>query len=70
MYEPTIIHFAEVARDKAEALRRAPFGFFVGAMLAGGYIGIAMILALNSAVGLPAGVRPLVRCSRCLLQQW
>lgn len=60
MYETTIVHFAEVARDKADALRRAPFGFFVGAMMAGAYIGIAMILALSCAAGLSAGVRPLV----------
>lgn len=60
MYEPSVVHFAEVAREKAEALRRAPFGFFVGAMLAGAYIGIAMILALSCAAGLPAGYRPLV----------
>lgn len=60
MYEPTIIHFAEVAREKAEALNRSPSGFFVGAMMAGAYIGIAMILALSAASGLPAGARPLV----------
>ncbi len=60
MYEPTIVHFAEIAREKAEALRRAPGGFFVGAMLAGAYIGIAMILALSCAAGMPAGSRPLV----------
>ena len=60
MYEPTIVHFAEVARDKAESLERAPVGFFVGAMMAGAYIGIAMILALSCAAGMPPGARPLV----------
>lgn len=60
MYEPTVVHFAEVARDKADALHRSPGGTFVGAMLAGSYIGIAMILALSVAAGLPAGARPLV----------
>lgn len=60
MYEPTIVHFAEVARDKADALARAPVGFFVGAMMAGAYIGIAMILALSCAAGMPPGARPLV----------
>ncbi|MGK6324755.1 formate/nitrite transporter family protein [Sphingomonas sp. DT-51] len=59
MYEPTISHFAEVAREKAEGLGRSPFGFLVGAMFAGAYIGIAMILALSVAAGLPAGARPL-----------
>ena len=60
MYETTVIHFAEVAREKSEAIRRSPIGFFVGAMLAGAYIGIAMILALSTAEGVPPGVRPLV----------
>ena len=60
MYSPTVTHFAELSREKAIACRRAPFGFFVGAMLAGAYIGIAMILALSVAASLPAGERPLV----------
>jgi nitrite transporter NirC len=60
VYEVSIVHFAEVARDKNTGLRRSRLGFFVGAMLAGAYIGIAMILALSCAAGLPAGVRPLV----------
>jgi nitrite transporter NirC len=60
MYETTIVHFAETAQEKAAALRRSPWGFFSGAMLAGAYIGIAMILALSAAAGLEAGTRPLV----------
>jgi nitrite transporter len=60
MYTSTITHFAEVAQEKVTALRRSRGGFFVGAMLAGAYIGIAMILALSTASGLPAGARPLV----------
>ncbi len=60
MFEPTIVHFAEVARDKASAIRRSPTGFGVASMMGGAYIGIAMILALSVAAGLPAGVRPLV----------
>ncbi|WP_375459291.1 formate/nitrite transporter family protein [uncultured Enterovirga sp.] len=60
MYEPTIVHFAEVSRDKAKAMDRSPLGFFVGAMFAGAYIGMAMILALSAAEGLPPGVRPLI----------
>ncbi len=47
------VHFAEVAREKADALHRSPGGLFVGAMLAGSYIGIAMILALSVAAGAP-----------------
>ncbi len=59
-YGPTIDIYAKLAAAKAEALRRSPMGFFAGAMLAGTYIGIAMILALSTGAGLPAGVRPLV----------
>jgi len=60
MYAPTIDGFAALAVTKAQALKRSPLGFFVGAMLAGTYIGIAMILALSTAAGLDPGVRPLV----------
>lgn len=60
MYETSITHFAEVAREKAAGMRRSPSGFIVGAMMAGAYIGVAMILALSCAVGMPPGARPLV----------
>lgn len=58
MYIDTLDHFAVVAREKADAARM-PVSFLVGAALAGAYIGIAMILALTVAAGLPAGARPL-----------
>jgi nitrite transporter len=60
MYTDTITHFAVVAREKIDAIHRSKLGFFIGAMLAGAYIGIAMILALSVAAGLPAGARPLI----------
>ena len=60
MYAPTITGFADRAAKEAVSIRRSPLGFFVGAMLAGTYIGIATILAISTAAGLPAGVRPLV----------
>lgn len=60
MYAPTITGFANRASAEALSIRRSFTGFFVGAMLAGAYIGIAMILALSTAAALPAGVRPLV----------
>ena len=58
MYVDTLDHFATVAREKADAAR-TPVSFLAGAALAGAYIGIAMILALTVAAGLPAGTRPL-----------
>lgn len=59
-YAPTIDTYATLAAAKAAAWRRSPVGFFAGAILAGTYIGIAMILAISAAAGLPPGVRPLV----------
>jgi formate/nitrite transporter len=59
-YSSTIDTYATLAATKAEALRRSPAGFFAGAILAGTYIGIAMILALSTGSGLEPGVRPLV----------
>lgn len=60
MYEPSVLHFAELARDKTAAAERTPVGFFVGAMLGGAYIGIAMVLALSVGAGISPGDRPLV----------
>ena len=59
-YSSTIDTYATLAATKAEALRRSPAGLFAGAILAGTYIGIAMILALSTGSGLEPGVRPLV----------
>ena len=54
MYTDAINHFANVAATKAEALRRNPPGFFVGAMMAGAYVGFGIILIfiVGSDVGL------------------
>jgi nitrite transporter NirC len=57
-YTSTIDTYATLAATKAEALRRSPAGFFAGAILAGTYIGIAMILAISTGAGLEPGVRP------------
>ena len=56
----TGVYFAELARTKGRVAARAPIAFFVSSMLAGAYVGIALILALTCSFGLPAGVRPLV----------
>ena len=62
-YSEACAHFADLASDKARAAKQKPLGFLSGAMLAGAYIGIALVLALTCSAGLPAGVRPLVNGS-------
>lgn len=43
-YKDTIDHFAHVAAKRTETLKQNPFGFFIGTMLAGAYIGFGIIL--------------------------
>ncbi len=43
-YKDTIDHFAEVAAKRVESLKQNPFGFFIGTMMAGAYIGFGIIL--------------------------
>lgn len=59
-YAETCDRFAKLAADKAWSAKNRPLGFLVGSMLAGAYIGVALVLAYTCANGLPAGVRPLV----------
>lgn len=56
----TCAYFAGLAKQKARAAAGAPAAFFVSSMLAGAYVGIALILAYTCAAGLDPGVRPLV----------
>src|SRR3972149_5919613 len=44
MYMDTIDYFANVAATKVETLKRNPFGFFIGSMMAGAYVGFGIIL--------------------------
>ncbi len=44
MYHESIDQFANVADGKVKALKRNPGGFFVGAMMAGAYVGFGIIL--------------------------
>ncbi len=59
MYSDTIDFFAETAARKARAIAANPLGFFVACMLAGAYIGLAIIAIFSIGQGLEAGVRPL-----------
>ncbi len=44
MYEESIDHFADLAQGKVNALKHNPVGFFVGAMMAGAYVGFGIIV--------------------------
>ncbi len=59
IYAETCDHFAALAGQKVAGFKRAPLGFLTGTLLAGAYIGVAYVLALTVAAGLPPGVRPL-----------
>jgi nitrite transporter len=58
-YTETCNNFADLAAHKVAGLKRAPLGFVMATLLAGAYIGIAYVLALTVAAGLPPGARPL-----------
>ena len=58
-YTESCNNFAHLAEQKVASLKRSPLGFLAGTLLAGAYIGVAYVLALTVAAGLPAGVRPL-----------
>lgn len=47
MYEDTIDHFAKLARKKTDILLRSPLAFVVGALMAGAYVGIGIILIFS-----------------------
>lgn len=44
MYSETIERFSAIAVAKATLLRTSPMGFFISSMMAGAYVGIAVIL--------------------------
>jgi nitrite transporter len=60
MYNETIDQFAETAARKVRAIADNPFGFFVGAVMAGAYIGLAIITIFSVGQGLDPSVRSLV----------
>ena len=59
-YTETCDAMAELGRKKGLSVTRTPLAYLMGCVLAGAYIGVALILALTCTAGLPAGVRPLV----------
>jgi nitrite transporter NirC len=62
-YTETCNNFANLAQKKALVAKTRPLAFLAGSMLAGAYVGIALILAWTCSAGLPPGVRPLVNGS-------
>ena len=60
MYSDTINHFAKVAKVKTELLRDNPLAFFIGALMAGAYLGMGIVLVFTVAGQLDPSVRPLV----------
>jgi nitrite transporter len=60
MYQKTIDQFAELAANKARALREDPIAFLVASAMAGAYIGIGIILIFSLGQSVEASVRSLV----------
>lgn len=60
MYSKTIHHFATVAKTKTELLKNNPIAFFIGALMAGAYLGMGIVLVFTVAGQLDPSVRPMV----------
>lgn len=60
MFLETVDQFASVAAAKAAFLRRSPLGFWISAMMAGGYIGLGIILIFSVGNAVDPGIRPVV----------
>ena len=58
--QETCAAMAASGHKKGLAAVQTPGAFTAGTILAGAFIGIALVLALTCTAGLPAGVRPLV----------
>ncbi len=60
MYTEPIEHFAGLGATKLKALRSNPTGFFVGAMMAGVYVGFGIILIFILGSSVDPSIRKLV----------
>lgn len=60
MYTETINHFANVAEKKAKLLKNNPLSFYIGALLAGAFLGMGVVLVFTLGGTLDPSVRPLV----------
>jgi nitrite transporter len=59
MYNDTIDQFAETAAKKVRAIADNPLGFFIASMMAGAYVGLAIIAIFSIGQGLDPSVRSL-----------
>jgi nitrite transporter NirC len=59
MYQDTIDQFADTAAKKVRVIADNPLGFFIGAMMAGAYIGLGIIAIFSIGQGLDPSVRSL-----------
>ncbi len=60
MYTETINFFAKVAKKKADLLKNNPLSFYIGALMAGAYLGMGIVLVFTVGGVLDPSVRPLV----------
>jgi len=60
MYQESNAHFEALATKKLQYSRRNPIAFFVQSMMAGGYVGIGIILIFSVAALLDPSVQKLV----------
>ncbi len=67
MYTEPIEHFAGLGATKLKALRSNPTGFFVGAMMAGVYVGFGIILIFILGSSVDPSIRKLVMVQALVL---
>lgn len=60
MYLETVDKFAELAEKKVKYQNKSPSGFFIGAMMAGAYVGLAIILIFTLGNDVDPSIRRLV----------
>ena len=60
MYLETIDRFSELAEKKARLVNDNPISFFIGAMMAGTYVGMGILLIFSLGGQVDTSVRPIV----------
>lgn len=60
MYAETIENFAKIAETKVRIIKQSPATFFTGAMMAGAYIGLGIILIFTLGASVDPSLRKLV----------